>query len=46
MDNKPNTPTAEVNKLSKQDLWTFIENKRATKSASLKVLQEFVLSLN
>eukprot|EP01083_Nonionella_stella_P035687 97332_1 len=32
--------------LSKQDLWSFIQTKRATQSASLKVLQRFVLSLS
>eukprot|EP01084_Bolivina_argentea_P167345 290452_1 len=32
--------------LTKQNLWSFIRNVKATKSASLKVLQRFVLSLN
>eukprot|EP01084_Bolivina_argentea_P268181 455446_1 len=28
------------------DLWSFIKHRKATESASLKVLQQFVLSLN
>eukprot|EP01084_Bolivina_argentea_P055500 101738_1 len=39
--------TVEIeNVYTKHDTWTFIQNKRATESASFKVLQQFVLSLN